>query len=192
MLHTPARIRTVLFAGCLFLSIGAAAGTSDEAKGVYIDFGRTPNGSNNTDSLTAGFVMPALMAPRPMWGGVMTFYWDFFVSAWRAPQPPKGADKHTYAQIGGIGNFRYRFGAGQSPWFVEAGLGGTLMDSLYRTPDREFTTAFQFTEQLSVGRSFGSAGEHELSLRFQHFSNGGIKEPNSGENFVRVRYLYRF
>jgi lipid A 3-O-deacylase len=192
MRHTTACVRTFLFAGCLFVSLGAGAGPSDEKNGVYIDFGRTPNGSNNTDSLTAGYVMPALMAPRPMWGGVMTFYWDFFLSAWRGPLPPTGADKKTYAQIGGIGNFRYRFGEGQSPWFVEAGLGGTLMDTLYRTPDREFTTAFQFTEQLSVGRSFGAAGEHELSLRFQHFSNGGIKEPNPGENFVRVRYLYRF
>lgn len=192
MHQLPAVFRTVLFAGSVFLSLGAAAASSDEMKGAYIDFGRTPSGSNNTDSLTAGLVVPALMAPRAMWGGVMTFYWDFFLSAWRAPEPPNGADKKNYAQIGGIGNFRYRFGEGQSPWFVEAGLGGTVTDSLYRTPDRQFTTAFQFTEQLSVGRSFGAAREHELSLRIQHFSNGGIKEPNPGENFVRVRYLYRF
>ena len=83
-------------------------------------------------------------------------------------------------------------GEGQSPWFAEAGIGGTLMDSLYRTTSREFSTAFQFTEQIGVGRNFGERGEHELSVRLQHVSNGGIKEPNPGENFWRVRYLYRF
>nr|WP_311732042.1 acyloxyacyl hydrolase [Variovorax paradoxus] len=53
-------------------------------------------------------------------------------------------------------------------------------------------TRFQFTEQLGIGRNFGAQGEHELSLRLRHFSNAGIRKPNPGENFVRVRYLYRF
>ena len=67
-----------------------------------------------------------------------------------------------------------------------------MMDSIYRTASREFSTTFQFTEQLGGGRNFGSRGEHEVSVRVQHFSNGGIKEPNPGENFWQVRYLYRF
>ena len=32
----------------------------------------------------------------------------------------------------------------------------------------------------------------EVSLRFQHFSNAGIKEPNPGENFFQVRYSSRY
>ena len=66
------------------------------------------------------------------------------------------------------------------------------MDHLYKTPDRTFSTAFQFTEVLGVGRSFCENGKHELTLRLQHFSNAGIKKPNPGENFVRVRYTYHF
>jgi len=31
-----------------------------------------------------------------------------------------------------------------------------------------------------------------FSLRVQHFSNAGIKEPNPGETFYKVRYAYRF
>ena len=40
--------------------------------------------------------------------------------------------------------------------------------------------------------SFGARGEHEVSLRLQHFSNAGIKHPNPGETFVRLRYVRRF
>jgi lipid A 3-O-deacylase len=87
---------------------------------------------------------------------------------------------------------RYRFGDGGSPWFAEGGVGATLMDRIYRTPDRSFSTAFQFTEVLGIGRSFGEKGAHEVSLRVQHFSNAGIKKPNPGETFLRLRYAYRF
>jgi lipid A 3-O-deacylase len=45
---------------------------------------------------------------------------------------------------------------------------------------------------IGMGRSFGGHGKNEISLRLQHFSNGGIKKPNPGENFVRVRYTRRF
>jgi lipid A 3-O-deacylase len=31
----------------------------------------------------------------------------------------------------------------------------------------------------------------DLSLRLQHVSNAGIKEPNPGENFVQLRYARR-
>ena len=31
----------------------------------------------------------------------------------------------------------------------------------------------------------------EWSLRFQHFSNGRIKNPNPGENFLQFRYTHR-
>lgn len=190
-MHYPTSgFKTLLFAGCLSLSLGAAAAPQDSTMGVYVDGGRSPHGNESTDSLTAGVVMPFKLWSATQ-GGALSFYADFFLSLWRAPQP-SGIGNHNYTQIGAIANWRWRFAEGQSPWFVEAGIGGTLMDQLYRTPSREFTTAFQFTEQIGVGRNFGAQGEHELSLRLQHFSNAGIKEPNPGENFVRVRYLYRF
>ena len=50
---------------------------------------------------------------------------------------------------------------------------------------------FNFGDHLAVGRSFGVQREHELALRVQHFSNGGIKEPNPGETFLQLRYVYR-
>ena len=184
------RAKALLCAGCLALSAAASAATSDETKGVYVEGGHAPSSSGHTDSVTVGLAVPQ-GSPWTWWGGGVSFYWDFFVSGWRATEPNR-IDKKNYAQIGGIANLRYRFGEGASPWFAEAGLGGTVMNTLYRIPDHEFSTAFQFTEQLSIGRSFGQQREHEVSLRVQHFSNGRIKEPNPGENFVRVRYMYRF
>lgn len=191
MKNTTSCVKAILFAAGALLAVGAQAAPSDErAMGVYVEAGTTPQSGRSTDSLTAGLTLP-MAANRLLWGGDMSFYWDFFLSGWRAPKP-NGNGKDNYAQIGAIGNVRYRFSEGRSPWFVEAGLGGTVMNHLYRTEDREFSTAFQFTELIGAGLSFGAQREHEVSVRIQHFSNGHIKEPNPGENFLRVRYLYRF
>ena len=65
-------------------------------------------------------------------------------------------------------------------------------DRRYTTPDRGFSTRFNFVSQLGVGRSFGNDGRHELSVRVQHHSNGGIRSPNPGEDFVQLRYAYRY
>jgi lipid A 3-O-deacylase len=75
---------------------------------------------------------------------------------------------------------------------MEGGLGGTVKNHVNRTADEPFSTAFQFTEVVGVGRSFGAHGEHEVSVRLQHVSNASIKKPNPGANFVRLRYLYGF
>lgn len=181
----------LLSAACCSLSIAATAAGMDNAPGAYIDLGQSLQGPGDTDSLTFGAVLPWTHG-QSVQEGARSFYWDFFLSWWRAPAPPDGVDRRSYTQLGVVANWRYRFEQGDSPWFVEAGFGGTLMNSIYRTPDREFSTTFQFTEQLGVGRSFGSQGEHELSVRLQHVSNAGLKEPNPGENFVRLRYLHRF
>lgn len=184
------RARILLSAACCSLSLAVSAADLDNALGVYLDLGQSIRANENTDSLTFGVVLPWTHGQAAQ-DGALSFYWDFFLSQWRALNPD-GVNVRNYTQLGVIANWRYRFVQGDSPWFVEAGIGGTLMNSIYRTPEREFSTAFQFTEQVSVGRSFGHQGEHELSLRLQHVSNAGIKEPNPGETFVRLRYLYRF
>lgn len=95
-------------------------------------------------------------------------------------------------QVGLIPVFRYRPAGGASPWFFEAGVGLTLATSLYETDRKRFSTGFNFGDPLAVGRNFGQHSEYELSLRVQHFSNGRIKHPYPGEDFIELRYAYRF
>lgn len=179
----------LLCAGLWSLSLVASA-AEDRRAGFYADGGRAPHNDTSTEALTIGVVLP--WTPRQsVQGGAVSFYWDLFLSQWRALTFDRSGH-HNYSQLGALAGWRYRFDHGASPWFVEAGLGVTMMNDRYQTPDRSFSTRFQFTEQLGIGRSFGIKGEHELSLRLQHFSNAGIRKPNPGENFVRLRYLYRF
>ncbi len=83
---------------------------------------------------------------------------------------------------------RYRFSEGSSRWFVEGGIGASLTDNTFRTSNRQFSTRFNFYDVASVGRSFGADRKSELSLRLIHISNGGIKKPNPGEDFLQLRF----
>jgi lipid A 3-O-deacylase len=119
-----------------------------------------------------------------------TGYWEASLSQWSYP----AADVRRTAgllQLGLIPVFRWRPEQGASPWFVEAGIGATLTTVAYQTDRKRFSTRFNFGDHLAVGRSFGLTRAHELSLRLEHFSNAGIKQPNPGESFVQLRYLYK-
>ena len=173
----------------LLLAAAAAHADPDRPLGMYVEGGVAPHHQASTHSLTLGVLVP--WAPtESLRTGPWSFHWDLYISDWRASAQAGG--RRHYTQLGAVATFRYRFGKGRSPWFAEAGMGGTVMDHLYRTATRTFSTAFQFTEALGLGYSFGTQRSHELSLRLQHVSNAGIKEPNPGETFVRVRYAYRF
>lgn len=181
--------RSAITTGLLFLGAGTASAFADASPGMYLEGGSSFHGGTDADAWTIGAVLPWSWHAGAS-EDVTSFAWDLFASRWRAPEAIDG--RRNYAQIGVIATWRYRFDRGVSSWFAEGGLGGTVMNHVYRTADEPFSTAFQFTEVVGIGRRFGARGEHELSLRAQHVSNAGIKKPNPGANFMRLRYLYRF
>lgn len=152
--------------------------------------------ASSTRALTVGLTWD--LAPR--WnfgGGELTFYVEASLSGWsyeraRSGSGTDGNGRSQLAQLAAIPVIRYRPDDGRSPWFFEGGVGVTVTSKPYATDDKRFSTAFNFGTHLGIGRSFGPRGEHEIALRFEHFSNAGIKRPNPGENFVQLRYAYRF
>ena len=157
--------------------------------GIYVEGGRTLERRSRSDLVAAGVTYK--FGPRhELWGGQITTYGDFFLRNWQASR--RFSTHETFTQVGTVANARYRFDHGASPWFADVGIGLTWFDGKYETEDRRFSTQFQFTEVLGIGRSFGAKDEHELQLRVLHVSNGSIKKPNPGENFVNLRYEYHF
>jgi hypothetical protein len=56
--------------------------------------------------------------------------------------------------------------------------------------DLHLFTAFQFANMAGVGVQFGGRQQYQAGYRFQHVSNGGIKEPNPGINFHQLYLQY--
>lgn len=75
-------------------------------------------------------------------------------------------------------------------WFAELGVGANYIVPVFESGDKRFSTEFNFGDHVAVGRQFGEQGQLEVSLRMQHFSNGGISHPNPGENFAQLRLAH--
>ena len=120
----------------------------------------------------------------------LTAHTEFMVNHWR--YDALGGGTQTLTQLVLLPSLRMRLARGQSPWFIELGIGASWMDRPYETPSKRFSTQWNFYDMLGIGYSFGEEHHHELGLRWVHVSNAGLKKPNPGQDFVQVRYVRRF
>jgi lipid A 3-O-deacylase len=165
-------------------SPAASAWTPDSA---FVQYGQT---EDDARAFTAGLGWD--WPQRRMWlGGELGGYWELALSHWSAPGSD-GRESAVVTQFGVKPTFRWRPDAGRSRWFVEGAIGFTVMTPVYENHRKRFSTAFNFGDHVAAGYSFGAAREHELAVRFEHFSNGGIRRPNPGENFWQLRYSRRW
>jgi lipid A 3-O-deacylase len=117
-------------------------------------------------------------------------YWNASLIHWRGD-----AYQGVYGQrqdLNGIGLtpvFRFQSDS-LTGWYAEGGIGVNLLSRLYHNNGDQLSTRFQFNDQLGFGYVFRN--RWDLGVKFEHFSNGGIKKPNSGVNFALVRLALPF
>ncbi len=117
-------------------------------------------------------------------------YWDLSLAQWRgsAHQEVKGRHQHLTG-IGLTPVFRWQ-SDDRRGWYAEGGIGIHLLSKLYDNNSDYLSTRFQFGDHLGGGYVFQNGWEAGLQL--QHFSNGGIKRPNSGVNFLVFKLARAF
>lgn len=116
----------------------------------------------------------------------VSFYGEFVVGEWFVHEPRTG-DRSRFTQFGLTPVLR-------SAAVRSSRLASGSMSSRrkFRDNDRMFSTRFNFADHVAIGTRFGPAQANEISLRAEHFSNGGIRHPNPGQNFVELRYARHF
>jgi hypothetical protein len=153
-------------------------------RGFFAQFGMAHEVTAGTVGVTWSLGRERL--PQP-W----SVYLEASASRWQT-RSGYASEHGVVTQVSLIPVLRYGMDEGRSPWFVEGGVGVTVTSSVYRSSDKQFSTAFNFGDHLGVGRAFGEDRNDEIALRAEHFSNAGIKHPNPGQNFIELRYTHRF
>ena len=122
---------------------------------------------------------------RPDWSWQLDRSWTARVMYWNAEHPhPYGKHLWDASLMPTVRLSERRFEVLQP--FVEAAIGAHLL-SATALDNRSLSTAFQFGEQLAVGVRIPGRVPLSISVRAEHVSNGGIKQPNSGVTFAAFR-----
>lgn len=116
-------------------------------------------------------------------------YWDLSLAQWRGNRFQGQPGEHQNLTEIGITPM-FRFQRPGSKFYGEAGIGAHLLSELYDNNDRKLSTALEFGSKLGIGYQLSPRADVGLSI--QHYSNGGIKHPNSGVNFVSMKVSYYF
>jgi lipid A 3-O-deacylase len=177
--------RQLLMLACAAVLASGVQAAEALPRGVFVEGGVAERWTNTS---TVGLIWP--WAWRRDWGGgEASGLTEVFLSHWSARGD---GGRQAFTQAGVLPLLRYGFGQGRSPWFLEGGIGISLMEPMYSTPRKHFSSPFNFVDVLGVGRRFGERRSQELSLRLSHVSNGGIRRPNPGENLLQLRYAVMF
>jgi lipid A 3-O-deacylase len=105
-------------------------------------------------------------------------YLDLAFGGWN------NGDKTVY-DLGLTPVFRFERSTG-SP-YLEAAIGFHAVSALQFARASATSTHFQFGDHIGVGFV---EDRYDWGLRVQHLSNGGIRNPNPGINFLQVRVQY--
>jgi hypothetical protein len=70
--------------------------------------------------------------------------------------------------------------------YVEGGVGLHLLSHTINNDATHMSTSFEFGSHVGAGLRIGERRDIRVGIALQHLSNAGIKEPNSGLNFLLV------
>ena len=108
-----------------------------------------------------------------------SWYWDLALGGWHS-------DTGTVHDVSATPVFRYAKRS-RGP-YLEGAIGFHVLSDSHISTDLGFSTRFQFGDHLGVGYDEGAWG---WQLRLQHISNGGMRNPNPGINFLILRLQYK-
>ncbi len=172
----------------LALAFPVAAAAVD---GVSFEYGKSSSSNADVKSYRVGLQWDWKTRWLDTGGWHLGGYWDLNLGQWDNNSAAKTNSSLTDIGLTPVIRFQQNNPAGVSP-YAEVGIGVHLLSASSVSEQRKFGSGFQFGDHLGVGLRFGDKGRYDLGYRYQHLSNGGLKDPNQGINFHQLRLQYRF
>lgn len=159
--------------------------------GVAIEAGNSPSSNADVSLVRLGVQWDWKARGLETRGWRVAGYWDLQLGYWN--NDSAGRTHPGLWEVGFTPVFRVRqtHPGGLAP-YLEGGIGIHFLTETSVSPRRRFGSSFQFGDHLGIGVRFGPRHAFDLSYRYQHLSNAGIKSPNNGINFHLLRLGYWF
>jgi lipid A 3-O-deacylase len=172
----------VLFA-CIFSTKISAAAEGDSQNLFYAEYGQW-------DSAREGAIGIQLPGPfqfsaESRW---VTF-WDAELGVWFTKKDSRNYVTSAEGALGAVG--RYYWTERRDFYFEGVAGIGLIAPRFWRDSEQQGSIP-NFAGGFGFGYRFADAHSSEISLRAEHFSDGGFRDPNPGRNFFQLRYGARF
>ena len=175
--------RLVVLVFCSLMATRAGA-----VDGVFIEYGQ----ANSVEMSRVG----ALWNWDGSWlndgDWQVTGFWEAALGRWRGYRANDNNQTITEIGVTPVLRFAQKSPSGMAPYLEGGFIGLHLISPTFIYNDRKFGSAFQFGNHLGLGMRFGERHRFDLGFRFQHLSNGDIKQPNQGVNFSQLHFIYHF
>jgi hypothetical protein len=187
--HPPltTRFRTTLALGAALLAACSLAHAADYVPSVQLGYGW--DDSNHVQKVEVAFQWNSGYAWGNPEGWLVGLAWEVNVARWHSTSHENPRNPWEFG-VSPVVTLAWR----RHTWvpFMEISVGPRLLTETRTSDDHVISTAFQFGEYVGAGLSFGKTQQFTAGYRFQHVSNGGIKEPNPGTTFHSFYVRYKF
>jgi lipid A 3-O-deacylase len=169
-------------AAALMGPVISSAAPPDESNSVYGQYGQW-------DSARQAVI--GVQSPWPIHyqGDNWITFWQGELGEWWTKKDGEHYTSSTEIAVGPVG--RYYLNDSRNVYAEGVANISFIAPRYWRDSEQE-GTVFDFGGAMALGYKFGTALGNEISLRAEHFSNGGMKDPNPGRNFFQIRYAVAF
>ncbi|WP_416307652.1 acyloxyacyl hydrolase [Neptunicella sp. SCSIO 80796] len=167
---------------CLYFPFVQAASFN---QGIAIDY---LDGESNLTGIR--------LAYRPYYGqvtqieylGGLDIYWEMSVNFWEYGQDNRHETNLAVA-LSPVISSTFTTVGDNLPLKWELGIGISLVDNT-RFAGKDIGSHYQFEDRL--GLTLLLSQQESVSVRYMHYSNGGLNSKNPGMDFLNLSYGYRF
>lgn len=172
-------MRFVGLAGLCLVGLAVCAEETPFLNAVSLGYGRA---QNDIDIYRLGIRKDSSWSWLENRTGWLSVYYEASLNVWS-----KGSEQVYGGAISPV--FIYYFGDKGNSFhpYVEAGIGAACISDS-NIDGRQLSTLFQFEDRVGAGVRFERA---DVSVRYMHYSNGSIAEPNQGLDIFIVTLSYR-
>lgn len=138
------------------------------------------------------------LAYRPIkqqWSNIPYFetldvYWEMSINFWEYGTQNKHEVNYAIA-LSPVFSKTFHYVKGIYPLKWEFGIGLSLLEDT-RFAGKDVGSHYQFEDRIGITMNFGNNHEQSVSLRYMHYSNGGLNSKNPGLDFLNFAYAYSF
>ncbi len=154
-----------------FMCFSSVQGLADDSSGLFLGGG---SAYHKINVARLGYELPFSRPLSEDAIGYLSGNWEFSLGYWDWK-----LDQNYTLGISPV--FYYAFGPDfyGTTFYIELGVGTAFLSKKY-FEKRDLSSHFQFEDQLGMGLMWNGHPRVKVSLRYLHYSNFGIREPNQG------------